>query len=55
MLDKAGIAYEKRLASQYPEQVEAFGIRQAPTLVVAKGGNAQKYVGVAEIKGMINA
>ena len=55
MLDKAGIAYEKRLASQYPAQVEEFGIRQAPTLVVAKGGNAQKYVGVAEIKGMINA
>ena len=39
-LDKAGIAYEKRLASQYPAQVEEFGIRQAPTLVVAKGGNA---------------
>ena len=55
MLDKAGIAYEKRLASQYPAQVEEFGIRQAPTLVVAKGGNVQKYVGVAEIKGMINA
>ena len=37
------------------ELVEAFGIKQAPTLIVIKGGEAQKYVGVSDIKKMLNA
>ena len=54
ILDKAGFSYEKMLAPDYPELVEQFGIRQAPTLVVVKGGVAEKYVGVSDIKKMLN-
>ena len=49
-LDKAGVAYQKIYANEEPEQAEAFGIRQAPTLVVVTDGTAEKYVGVSEIK-----
>ena len=54
ILDKAGFSYEKLLAPDYPELVEQFGIRQAPTLVVVNGGVAEKYVGVSDIKKMLN-
>ena len=55
LLDKAGVAYEKLLANENVELVEAFGIKQAPTLIVIKGGEAQKYVGVSDIKKYLNA
>ena len=55
LLDKAGVAYEKLLANENVELVEAFGIKQAPTLIVVKGGEAQKYVGVSDIKKYLNA
>ena len=55
LLDKAGVAYEKLLANEHVELVETFGIKQAPTLVVVKGGEAQKFVGVSDIKKMLNA
>ena len=55
LLDKSGVAYEKLLANENVELVEAFGIKQAPTLIVIKGGEAQKYVGVSDIKKMLNA
>ncbi|MBQ2967406.1 MAG: ribonucleoside triphosphate reductase [Clostridia bacterium] len=54
-LDKAGVAYEKLLANEYPELVEEFGIKQAPTLVVVKNGEVQKFTGVSDIKKMLNA
>ncbi len=50
IMDKAGFVYDKMLANEYPELVEQFGIRQAPTLVVVKGGKAEKYTGVSDIK-----
>ncbi len=50
ILDKAGFGYEKLLASDYPELVEQFGVRQAPTLVVVKNGVAEKYAGISDIK-----
>jgi len=50
ILDKAGFAYEKMLANEYPELVEQFGVRQAPTLIVVKDGKAEKYAGVSDIK-----
>ncbi len=50
ILDKAGFAYDKLLATDYPELVEQFGVRQAPTLVVVKNGVAEKYAGVSDIK-----
>ncbi len=53
LLDKAGFAYEKLLANEYPELVGQFAIKQAPTLVVIKNGEVAKYVGVSEIKKML--
>ncbi len=54
-LDKAGIAYDKIYADKEPKLAEEFGIKQAPTLVVAENGEAIKYIGVSEIKKFINA
>ena len=50
LLDKAGVKYEALLANDNKEMVEAFGIKQAPTLVVVKNGEVEKYTGVSDIK-----
>ena len=50
ILDKQGYAYETLLANENRELCEAFDIRQAPTLVVVKNGEAEKFAGVSEIK-----
>ena len=55
LLDKAGFAYEKLLANEHPDLVESFGIKQAPTLVIVRGGEVQKFTGVSDIKKMLNA
>ena len=55
LLDKAGVVYEKLLANEYPELVSQFGIKQAPTLVVVRGGAVEKFVGVSEVKKYIQA
>ena len=49
-LEKAGVAYTKIYANEQPDAAEAFGIRQAPTLVVVKDGVVEKYAGVSDIK-----
>ena len=49
-LDKAGVTYEKVYANQQPEMAQAYGIKQAPTLVVVKNGQVSKYAGVSDIK-----
>jgi ribonucleoside-triphosphate reductase len=50
-LDKAGVKYEQVLATQENKAlVDKFGIMQAPTLVVVKDGNVEKFVGVSDIK-----
>ena len=49
-LDKAGVGYKKVYANEDPEMAQQFGIRQAPTLVVAKDGVIEKYAGLPEIK-----
>ena len=49
-LEKAGVAFEKILANDDPALATKLGIKQAPTLLVVKGGVAEKYVGVSEIK-----
>ena len=54
ILDKAGVKYEKLLANENVELVNQFGIKQAPTLVVVKNGEAQKFTGVSDIKKMLN-
>ncbi len=53
MLDKAGYAYKELLATENVALTTAFGIKQAPTLVVVKGGSAEKFAGVGAIKGLI--
>ena len=50
MLDKQGYKYETLLANENRELCEAFDIRQAPTLVVVKGGEFEKFAGVSDIK-----
>ncbi len=54
ILDKAGVAYEKKYANEVPEMAEAFGVKQAPTLVIAKADGVEKYTGVSDIKKYLN-
>ena len=53
MLDDANIAFEKIDADEAPELVAQFGIRQAPTLVVVKDGEAKVYANESNIIGFI--
>ena len=50
MLDKAGIKYEKIYAEDNKDAVAEYGIIQAPTLVVVKGGTATQYRNASNIK-----
>ncbi len=54
-LDKAGFPYEKLLAEENAELATELGIKQAPTLVIVKDGEVQKYAGVSDIKKFLNA
>ena len=55
LLDKAGVIFNKLLANENVEAVNALGIKQAPTLVVVENGKASKYTGVSDIKKYLNA
>ncbi len=56
LLDKAGVAYEKIVASEEnADMANSFGIKQAPTLVVVKDGEVKKYAGVSNVKVFLNA
>ena len=52
LLQKAGVPYEEKDASQYAEEAKALGLRQAPTLV-AWGEEPTLYVGAAQIKAFL--
>jgi len=55
-LEKAGIAYEKVYADENLELVEKFGIKQAPTLVVAEDGReVVKAVNLSNIRKYIDS
>jgi len=55
-LEKAGIAYEKVYADENKELVEKFGIKQAPTLVVAEDGREiVKAVNLSNIRKYIDS
>ncbi len=55
-LEKAGIAYEKIYADENVELVEMFGIKQAPTLVVAEDGREiVKAVNLSNIRKYIDS
>ncbi len=53
MMDKAGFKYEKLLATDNVELTNALGIKQAPTLVVVKNGEIEKFAGAGAIKNML--
>ena len=53
-LDKAGIGYEKLFVSENAELAKELELKQAPTLVVYKNGEAVKYAGVAAVKKFID-
>ena len=50
LLDKQGVAYEKLNAEDNAELAKAFGVKQAPTLVVTSEGGFEKYAGAGAIK-----
>ena len=52
-LNKAGIQFEEIFADENADMANKFEIRQAPTLVVIKGGVAEKIVNLSNIKGFI--
>ena len=54
ILDKQGVAYQKLLANENVALTEQLGVKQAPTLVVIKGGEAEKIAGVSAIKKYLN-
>ncbi len=54
ILDKQGVAYTKLLANENAELAEKIGVKQAPTLVVVKNGEAEKFAGVSAIKKYLN-
>ena len=45
----------KLLANENVELTNEFGIKQAPTLVIAKNGVVEKYTGVSDIKKFLGA
>ena len=49
-MDKLGMVYEKVYANEHIEMAKEFGVRQAPTLVIASDGAIEKYAGLPEIK-----
>ena len=49
-----GVRYVKMLADENANLVETYGIRQAPTLVVAGTDGFEKYAGVSEIMRYVN-
>ncbi len=53
MLEKAGIAYQERNVAEHAELARAYGLKQAPSLVVICGDETRIYVGVAEIKAFL--
>ena len=55
LLDKANISYQKVLAEQNVQLTESLGIKQAPTLVVVKDGELEKFTMVPNIKKFIQA
>ena len=49
-LDKAGVPYSTVYADEDTETTEKYGVRQAPTLVLVQGDNAEKIVNLSNIK-----
>ena len=50
LLNKAGIAFEKKIAEENLDLCRSYGIKGAPTLIVTDGVNHAQYYSVPEIK-----
>ncbi len=50
LLQKAGVAYDKRIAEENLDLVRAYGVKGAPTLVITDGESHVSYYSVPEIK-----
>ncbi len=53
-LDKAGVQYTVVYADEEPDKANAYGVKQAPTLVVSEGGKAEVVVNVSNIRKFID-
>ena len=53
LLDKAGVPYEKLIATENVELTNQYGVKQAPTLVLTDGESFEKFKGVSDIKGYL--
>lgn len=53
LLNKAGVEFKEINANENPELCEAYGIMQAPTLVINNGENHTKLRGVSDIRGWL--
>ena len=53
-LDQAGLSYETLLAEENAELSNAYGIKEAPTLIVIRGTEAEKISNPSNIKGYID-
>ena len=49
-LEKAGLAYQVMDVSEHMDLVSRYGIQQAPTLIVRRGGEVEKLVNASVIK-----
>lgn len=50
ILDRAGVAYRVVDAEENQELVENYGVRQAPTLIVIRGGNISRFASASNIQ-----
>ena len=55
MLEKAGVHFEKMLASDHKELCEELKIKQAPTLVSVYGNKIEKVAGLSAVKGWLES
>ena len=55
LLDKANISYQKILAQDNIALTESLGIKQAPTLVLVRGGKTDKFVSVPGVRKFIQS
>ena len=54
-LNSIGLAYEVIDAEEHPELAMQYGLRQAPTLIVEKDGEVQKFAGIANVLKFVDA
>ena len=54
-LNSIGLVYEVIDAEEHPELAMQYSLRQAPTLIVEKDGEVQKFSGIANVLKFVDA